>query len=59
MARAAGGLAAVGIALGLQQQTARAHGVRLRPPGALAEEAFARACVRCGQCVQACPYNTL
>lgn len=59
MARAAGGLAAVGIALGLQQQTARAHGVRLRPPGALAEEAFARACVRCGQCVQACPYDTL
>ncbi len=30
--RTAGGLAAVGVALGLQQQTARASGVRLRPP---------------------------
>ena len=59
MVRAAGGLAVVGVALGLQQQTARATGVRLRPPGALSEEAFASACVRWGQCVQACPYDTL
>lgn len=59
MVRAAGGLAVVGVALGLQQQTARATGVRLRPPGALSEDAFASACVRCGQCVQACPYDTL
>ncbi|PVJ59652.1 ferredoxin-type protein NapG, partial [Salmonella enterica subsp. enterica serovar Senftenberg] len=57
--RTAGGLAAVGVALGLQQQTARATGVRLRPPGALNENVFASACVRCGQCVQACPYDTL
>lgn len=35
--RTVGGLAAVGVALGLQQQTARATGVRLRPPGALNE----------------------
>lgn len=48
-----------GVALGLQQQTARASGVRLRPPGAINENAFASACVRCGQCVQACPYDTL
>ncbi len=33
--------------------------VRLRPPGAINENAFASACVRCGQCVQACPYDTL
>ncbi len=58
-ARAACGLAAFTTILGLQQQTAKAHGVRLRPPGALDEEAFTRACVRCGQCVQACPYDTL
>ncbi len=57
--RTAGGLAAVGVALGLQQQTARASGVRLRPPGAMNENAFASACVRCGQCVQACPLRHL
>ena len=27
--------------------------------GAINENAFASACVRCGQCVQACPYDTL
>jgi ferredoxin-type protein NapG len=31
----------------------------LRPPGALPEDRFAAACVRCGLCVQACPYGTL
>ena len=31
----------------------------LRPPGALDEAAFQRACIKCGQCVEACPYGTL
>ncbi|MBW8190968.1 ferredoxin-type protein NapG [Neiella marina] len=31
----------------------------LRPPGALAEAEFMAACVRCGLCVEACPYDTL
>lgn len=31
----------------------------LRPPGALPEGEFQSACVRCGLCVRACPYNTL
>lgn len=31
----------------------------LRPPGALVEEDFLAACVRCGLCVEACPYDTL
>ncbi len=31
----------------------------IRPPGALDEEQFRTACIRCGQCVQACPYKTL
>ena len=31
----------------------------LRPPGALAEEDFGAACVRCGLCVRACPFDTL
>jgi len=32
---------------------------RIRPPGALAEAAFLDACVRCGLCVRACPYDVL
>jgi len=32
---------------------------RLRPPGALAEADFQSACVRCGLCVEACPYDIL
>ncbi|WP_413880308.1 4Fe-4S dicluster domain-containing protein [Candidatus Aalborgicola defluviihabitans] len=32
---------------------------RIRPPGALREAEFLGACVRCGLCVQACPYDTL
>jgi len=31
----------------------------IRPPGALAEDDFLAACVRCGLCVRDCPYNTL
>lgn len=31
----------------------------LRPPGALPEEKFVASCIKCGMCVEACPYNTL
>ena len=31
----------------------------VRPPGALPESAFLAACVRCGECMLACPTNTL
>jgi MauM/NapG family ferredoxin protein len=31
----------------------------LRPPGARPESAFRQRCIRCGQCVKACPTNTL
>ncbi len=31
----------------------------LRPPGALASGDFEAACIRCGLCVQACPYEIL
>lgn len=31
----------------------------LRPPGALEAEDFIKACVKCGTCVEACPYDTL
>lgn len=53
-AAACGGLA--WFALLNQQAQAAAP---LRPPGAAAEAAFMARCVRCGQCVRACPYHTL
>jgi len=42
----------------LLEQQARAA-VPLRPPGARAEREFAATCIKCGLCVQACPYATL
>ena len=39
-------------------QQARASGP-LRPPGAREGAEFAGVCIRCGQCVRACPYHTL
>lgn len=31
----------------------------LRPPGALKEKDFLAACIKCGMCVEACPFHTL
>ena len=31
----------------------------LRPPGALEEEDFLASCIKCGQCIQVCPYHSL
>jgi MauM/NapG family ferredoxin protein len=42
----------------LRQDKARAPNL-LRPPGALPENDFLAACIRCGLCVEACPYHTL
>ncbi len=32
---------------------------RLRPPGALPEDEFLAACIKCGQCVQVCPVKAI
>jgi len=32
---------------------------RLRPPGALSEQKFLSACIKCGQCVQVCPVKAI
>jgi ferredoxin-type protein NapG len=53
-AAAGGGLAWYAL---LEQQASAA--VPLRPPGARAERDFAATCIKCGLCVQACPYDTL
>nr|VFJ56365.1 MAG: ferredoxin-type protein NapG [Candidatus Kentron sp. FW] len=48
------GLLAVGIGL-YSRKVLPAQA--LRPPGALPEQDFLAACVRCGLCVRACPYD--
>ena len=32
---------------------------RLRPPGALPEKDFLALCIKCGQCLQVCPYHSI
>ncbi len=52
------GLCGLGLAL-LVEQSKSLPVDALRPPGARAEDRFLAACVRCGLCVRACPYDTL
>jgi ferredoxin-type protein NapG len=37
----------------------RGAGESLRPPGAQGEPDFLASCIKCGQCVEACPFDTL
>ena len=60
MAGAAGGACMLSLGATLySRQAATLPATALRPPGALAEAQFLGACVRCGLCVRACPYDTL
>jgi len=45
--------------MSFSRQTQSLPATAIRPPGALAEQDFLSACVRCGLCVRDCPYNTL
>ena len=38
---------------------AKASKLLLRPPGAIKEEDFLKTCIKCGLCVEACPFDTL
>ena len=38
---------------------AKASQLLLRPPGAIKENDFLKTCIKCGLCVEACPYDTL
>lgn len=60
VAKSAGVACLAAAALDQFIRTARAtDAAALRPPGAIPEDEFLSACVRCGLCVRACPYNTL
>lgn len=48
-----------GVLWGTVAENAVSAELSLRPPGAFTESAFLRACIKCGQCVEACPYDTL
>src|SRR3546814_16397310 len=59
-AAAMGGACAMALGLGLYtRQAGSLPATALRPPGALSEEAFLAACVRCGLCVRACPSDPI
>lgn len=59
-ARMACGVGLLGLGVGLYSQHAKAlPPAALRPPGALPEDAFSAACIRCGLCVRDCPYDML
>tara|TARA_R110001592_G_scaffold357416_1_gene660516 strand:- start:69642 stop:70313 length:672 start_codon:yes stop_codon:yes gene_type:complete len=60
MAEVSGLMAVSGLVLAAYLKSAR-HLVAtaIRPPGALAEADFQSACVHCGLCVEACPYDIL
>lgn len=59
-ARGVAGCALAGMGLAWLARDARAlPATAIRPPGALVEEEFLSACIRCGLCVRDCPYDTL
>jgi MauM/NapG family ferredoxin protein len=43
----------------ISQVAKRAHEKLIRPPGALPEKQFLQKCVKCGECMKACPTNGL
>lgn len=58
--RAGGTAALVALGVGLySRQSVSLPASAIRPPGALDEEDFLGACIRCGLCVRDCPFDTL
>ena len=55
----AGFLGLGGLTWGAYISEAKAADLILRPPAAIPEDDFIKACTKCGACVTACPYDTL
>jgi len=53
-----GGIVA-GLAAGSSVSAKTTNGALLRPPGALVEKDFLDSCLRCGECMKACPTHAL
>ncbi|MBN2774489.1 MAG: 4Fe-4S dicluster domain-containing protein, partial [Prolixibacteraceae bacterium] len=49
------GLAGLGLGLAFRKLISVPKIKKFRPPGALAEEDFTTTCIRCGNCIKACP----
>ena len=56
----AGAGTGAGIASGLKPERSRyANSFPMRPPGSVPEDVFRSKCIRCGECLKACPVNIL
>ncbi|RLA75678.1 MAG: 4Fe-4S dicluster domain-containing protein [Epsilonproteobacteria bacterium] len=51
-------VAAAGVGVGISPYILKAEN-RLRPPGAVDEKEFLALCIKCGQCLQVCPYHSI
>ncbi len=58
-ARAVGLTALGGLMWSAYVDEVTASTLLLRPPAALKEDDFLKTCIKCGMCVEACPYDTL
>lgn len=59
MARTTGIVALGGLMWSAYVDEVTANKLILRPPGALREDDFLSTCIKCGMCVEACPFDTL
>ena len=59
VARATGLAALGGLIWSAHVDEVTASQLTLRPPGALDEVDFLKTCIKCGMCVEACPFDTL
>ena len=59
MARGVGYAAIGGMLWSAYLKEAKSSPLVLRPPAAIKEDDFLKTCIKCGMCVEACPYDTL